>query len=343
MTGSEHETVAAQRRSAGLQSARIRIGERRQDAWRRTAIRVRLTCLAVVAPMALGAASARAEGCSAERVGQARLTKDRAHYVIPVSVDGHPALPFLLDTGAVRTAIHVSAATSLNLPERPGRRSYAIGTDGSRGPSIPDVMAKRLEFAGAERVDLGMRVATELIDGKPAYMGVLGSDLLSGYDVELDFPRQRLTLYRVKGCNETNGSLRPWPTPYSAVPLKRSPEGTLSLPVVLDGKELELALDTGANRSKISMEAAAGLGLELDQLKAQAPHNLSKSATGGTMSNFAKRFARVQVGRSSYRNVEIKVSEIKVEPYDGLLGLDFLHSRKVWVSYATNQLFFEAR
>jgi hypothetical protein len=89
------------------------------------------------------------------------------------------------------------------------------------------------------------------------------------------------------------------------------------------------------------MDAAAKLGLSVEQLKREVRPTISHGASGMPMENFARRFDRVRVGRGSYGNVEIKVSEIDVKPYDGLLGLDFLGSQKIWISYATRQLLVE--
>ena len=280
-----------------------------------------------------------ANACTVELIGQAPLAKSRALYETPVSIKGQAPMFFLVDTGAVQTKIHASASSQLGLMGN-GRRSYSIGTDGSRGPTTEDVTAPSLEFAGVAHVKKNLAIDPLLIDGRPAQAGTVGADLLSGYDVELDFPAGQLRLHRVKECNDSDQPLRPWTDPYNTVPLKRASRGLISLPVVMDGKTLDLALDTGSNRTTVSMKAAVEkLELDLEQLKAQSRPQRSTSSTGTQAVNYAKRFRRIDIGRSSYGNVQVLFSELRVDPYDGLLGLDFLGSRKIWLSYATGQLF----
>lgn len=280
-----------------------------------------------------------ANACTVELAGQAPLTKSRFLYETPVSINGQAPMLFLVDTGAVRTKIHAAASSQLGLMGN-GRRSYAIGTDGSRGPTTEDVTAPSLEFAGVVHVSKNLAIDPLLVDGRPTKAGTVGADLLSGYDVELDFPAGQLRLHRVKECNDSDQPLRPWTSPYNTVPLKRSSRGLISLPVVMDGKALELALDTGSNRTSVSMKAAVDkLGLDVDLLKAQAPPKRSTNSTGAHAVSYAKRLERIDIGRQSYGNVEILFSELEVAPYDGLLGLDFLGNRKIWLSYATGQMF----
>ena len=280
-----------------------------------------------------------ADACTVELAGQAPLTKSRALYETPVSINGQAPLPFLIDTGAVHTKIHAVASSQLGLKGN-GRRGRCIGTDGSLGRITEDVTAPRIEFGGVVRFRKSLAVDPVLVDGSPLSMGTLGADLLSGFDVELDFPAGQLRLYRVEGCDESDHPLRPWTSPYNTVPLKRSSKGLVSVPVVMDTKTLELALDTGSNRTTVSMKAAVEkLELDLEQLKAQSTPKRSMSSTGTQAMNYAKRFGRVDIGRSSYGNVQISFSELQVAPYDGLLGLDFLGNRRIWLSYATGQLF----
>ncbi|MBS0450881.1 MAG: retropepsin-like domain-containing protein [Proteobacteria bacterium] len=293
------------------------------------------------------AAAGMANACTVELAGQAPLTKSGVLYETPVSINGQAPLSFLVDTGAMRTKIHAAASSQLGLMGN-RRRSHSIGIDGSRGATTEGVTVPSLEFAGLVHVRKDLGVDPVLVDGRPAWMGTwmgtVGADHLSGFDVELDFPAGQLRLHRVKDCNATDQPLRPWTTPYDTVPLKRSSEGMTSIPVVMDGKTLELALDTGSNRTRVSMKAASHkLGLDLEQLKAQSTLVRSSSSTGKQLANYARRIGRIDVGRSSYGGVQVMFSELQVDPYDGLLGLDFLANRRVWLSYATNQLFVTSK
>jgi predicted aspartyl protease len=305
----------------------------------------RITAHLVMVLAALGiGGGVRADDCSIVKIGRAPLIEVRGHYQVPATINGEAPMDFVVDTGAERSTVHVDAAAKLELPARAGPRTYLVGTDGKRGRSYPKVTVERLEFAGLQRTGVVMAMRDTAINGASDARGVIGADLLSDFDVELDYRNNRLSLYRITGCERSGKGFQPWSTPHDVVPLKISSTNILSLPVTIDGKELEMALDTGAVRSKVSMNAAVRkLGLDLERLKAEAPRNISHSTSGATIQNYTHRFGSVQIGEGTYDNIEIKISEIKVDPYDGLLGLDFLRSRKVWVSYATRQLLVQRK
>jgi predicted aspartyl protease len=288
--------------------------------------------------LALLLGNAEAQQCVTERVGHAELTEERGHYQVPVVIDQAAPLNFVVDTGAQKTVINTEIAASLGLARRGDRRRRITGTDGVAGRAYHDVTARTLDFAGLQHFDIGLATADDKEDGKRAVRGTMGADLLGRYDVELDYPGNRLGLFKVTGCGDQDKALKPWAGPHDAVPLTLS-DGTLSLAVFLDGKPLNMALDTGAMRTKITMAAARKLGLDVDRLKSEAPLTISRSSSGAEVKNYTQRFDTVRIGQSTYANIDIKISEIVVGPYDGLLGLDFLRSRKIWVSYATQQLF----
>lgn len=296
-------------------------------------VQARHLVVACLVTFALG--FAQVEACSIERVGTTEMLKERGHFLAPVIINEKSQIQFLVDTGAERSSIDASVAAQLELPDRGGHRRRRIGTDGRSGRAYSDVTVRHLTLAGVEHSDFAMAVG-DMVGGAGGLRGVIGADLMARYDVEFDYPNKRLNLYQVKDC-ESSADFKPWPQPYDIVALKMD-RNTLSLPVFFDGKSLELALDTGAGSTKITMGAAAKLGLDVEQLKTEAPRTISHGSSGVPMANFARRFDKIQIGQSTYGNIEIKVSEIDVKPYDGLLGLDFLGSRKIWVSYATRQL-----
>ncbi|MEJ8847240.1 aspartyl protease family protein [Variovorax rhizosphaerae] len=287
--------------------------------------------------------AAQADSCGIERVGSTALVAQGGHFVLPVVINDTSGIAFLPDTGSERSAIDAGVAGRLALPNFGTTPRRMIGTDGTLGRAYFDVTADRFAFADVPNRNVRMGVS-DLSGGRPdGVQGVIGAELLNRYDIEFDFPGQRLNLYRVTDCGPNSAALLlPWLNPYDAVPLKVSAKHILSLPFTIDGKTLELALDTGATSTKITMDAAANkLGLDLERLKAESPRSTSYSSTGASMSNFAMRFDKVQIGQAFYANGKIRVSEIDVKPYDGLLGLDFLRKRKVWVSYGTRQLLLE--
>jgi hypothetical protein len=64
-----------------------------------------------------------------------------------------------------------------------------------------------------------------------------------------------------------------------------------------------------------------------------------RGADGKQMSAHAHRFFRFEVDGEVIRNAEIDVTEISLNEADLVLGIDFLGSRRVWISYGSQQLF----
>jgi len=57
--------------------------------------------------------------------------------------------------------------------------------------------------------------------------GGLGADLLAQFDVELDFPNKRLSLYQAKGCNPSSPEFRPWEQPCDSYATRQLFVGTV--------------------------------------------------------------------------------------------------------------------
>ena len=292
----------------------------------------------------LVAGCAYAQICDVELLGSTDLQREPryGHFLSSASINGSSPVPLIVDTGAHKTFVEEQLATDLALPERSGRRRRMTSTDGTKGRAYADVTARELSFAGLAYSDFVLAVGAKLPGEGHAARGILGADLLSQYEVEFDFPGKRLNLYRARNCDKGDATLKPWPQPFNRVPLKVDGT-TLSLRMVVDGMELELAVDTGAARTKLSLAAAAKLGLDIERLKTHASSSIGFGVNGVGRPSYAWTFERVGIGQSTYGNVELKISDIDVRPYDGLLGLDFLGSQKIWVSYATQQLLVERR
>ena len=82
--------------------------------------------------------------------------------------------------------------------------------------------------------------------------------------------------------------------------------------------------------AELTFDAGTKVGVDTERMKAEAPRSISYRSSGMGKPSYAHVFDKIQIGQSAYGDVELKVSDIKVEPYDGLLGLDFLRTRKAW-------------
>jgi hypothetical protein len=84
--------------------------------------------------------------------------------------------------------------------------------------------------------------------------GTLAPDVLQQFDVDFDFAASKLNLFSKEHCP---GKVVYWTrAPVAAIPVDLDMWGHLKLPVELDGKKIEAALDTGSSRSFLSLQTA---------------------------------------------------------------------------------------
>ncbi|HEX9953571.1 MAG TPA: retropepsin-like aspartic protease [Rubricoccaceae bacterium] len=116
--------------------------------------------------------------------------------VVPVSVNGGPEVPFVLDTGATLTCIDTALADSLGLPRQPG--VAGVGATISGAGSVGVVRADSFRVGAASAYDLPLctvdlsaltRVGLEA-------EGLVGLNFLKAFRVGIDFEAERLTLER---------------------------------------------------------------------------------------------------------------------------------------------------
>ena len=179
--------------------------------------------------------------------------------VVPARIDGH-VIALEVDTGAVRSEISASVAASLGLPVRSLRRGAAF-----------DVLGRPVDRATFDRVlEIGMvrvehmpiLVATHALWDGTGIAGLLGPDVLRGYDLELDPAAGRVALYRPDHCP---GRVVYWSRSHVEVPLEIASSGHIFLSMTLDGQALRAVLDTGAGVSVLNLDVARRrFGLDTD-------------------------------------------------------------------------------
>jgi hypothetical protein len=90
--------------------------------------------------------------------------------------------------------------------------------------------------------------------------------------------------------------------------------------------------------SVLSTRTALALGVK-EALLARDPPVTVRGADGEQLIAHAHRFIRLNVECEVIRNAEIDVTEISLNEADLVLGVDFLASRRGWISYGSQLLF----
>jgi predicted aspartyl protease len=113
------------------------------------------------------------------------------------------------------------------------------------------------------------------------------------------------------------------------------------VPVTVSGHRLRALLDTGSNTSSLSRGAARVAGADDAALKGDRPDSYVGSK-GVAVGAHRHRFDSLGVGAATFSNAQISVQDADFGPFDMLLGMDFMRTRKVWLSYRTHQVFMQS-
>jgi hypothetical protein len=261
--------------------------------------------------------------------------------IVPVEVNGIDA-SFVLDTGASRSMVTVDAVHRLGLARDQwvgtgvggiGGRDIPLANADPRSMTLGGIpLAKRL-FHHDTSLAVGVmatgRGSGRLIDG------LLGPDFLSVFDLDLHVADRRLILYAVPGCS---GRFLPWPEGYRSIPVDFLIGDEIRLQVLVDRTPLWALLDTGAGFSMLSVPAMIRLGMRPADL-ASDPTLVAGGVGARRVIVHLHRFRSVEIAGESVDPPLIFVGPLSVPGVGMMLGEDWLASRRIWISYATKQVF----
>lgn len=280
-----------------------------------------------------------ASGCQLTKEAQLPLVERSRRFLVEAEINGQKRL-FVVDSGAWKSALSPDVADALNLPvDRTGAQRVS-GVGQTITPEYPRVVAS-IRLGGEQWTDLrlpvtGQRTFTSF--GEPNLAGILGADILSRYDVELDFPAQTMTLYTARNCL---GRFAPWRGDYQAYSPDYTPHHTFLMDMALDGHAIRAVLDTGAGASLVSSDAALRAGID-GAVLARDRVGSGQGVSGASFETYVHRFSTVQIGKRIFRNTNMLIGNTFFpRGIDMLLGMDFLKWRRVWLSYSTGWVFMQ--
>lgn len=277
--------------------------------------------------------------CGTVRLGETTVSTLRNAPIITSFANGM-AVTLLLDTGAQTTILTPPVAQRIGA-QRPSiefqRQMHGIA--GSLQTS--EVELHSFTMGGVAIPWRRVHVAPVNVSSvfSAPLDGVLGVDTLSSFDVDLDLPGHRVVLYEKQTCA---GATPAWREPYARIAAGRSLGDHLFFPVQLEGRKLAAFIDTGAQLSVLSTKAAAALGVTEEAL-ARDRVIIVHGAAAEQLSAHLHRFSQLAVGTEMIRNLEIVVTDVRLNDADIVLGTDFLRSRRMWMSYGSQQIFLSHR
>ncbi len=301
--------------------------------------RALLSCVALLWPAWVSAA------CVVQQRARVPLQNAGAVFTAPVVVNGI-AGTFIVDTGDALTLVTPEAVNHFGLKLDEWTATIMRGVGGIERRRNADPRSVELGGVALHRRSLArdatLRVATlplHMVGGRQID-GLLGRDFLSLFDLELDFSQHTLALYDVHGCS---GRFLPWTEPYLAVAVETPAENAPVVPVEVDGVRLRAMLDSGASRTLVAAPGMARLRLDIERLQGD-PNEIVSGMGPHTVTMWQHKFHDFRIGGETATAPVFLVGPVQLQPIsDMLLGADWLMGRRVWISYATNQLFATGR
>ena len=217
--------------------------------------------------MALQAGAALAQDCAPlQLITSVTMIPAGPQFLVPVTINNNPA-QLMLDTGGAISSIYAGATDALGLHPIDGARIELLD-------SVGNVSKK---YVGLDQFVIGSLRTSKMqfmvapgSGGNSAIAGTVAGDILSLYDVEMDFAASKLNFFSKNHCP---GKVIYWPhSGVAQVPFTlQRPTGNNSrtgyvpytdrgahiwVPVLLNGKTFSAMIDTGSQRSTISAKTA---------------------------------------------------------------------------------------
>ena len=282
---------------------------------------------------------AAAGGCETVRLGETTVATLRNAPIVTLSANGLP-VTLLLDTGAESTILTPAVAQRIGA-QRP-RVEFQRQLRGIAG-SLQSSEAELRSFTLGRVAIPWRRVRVAPVNVASVFSGpldgVLGADTLSSFDVDLDLPGHRMVLYRKQTCQDAAPA---WAEPYARISAGRSRGSQLFFPVTLDGRRTDAFIDSGSQFTVLSTRAALALGVTATELARDRMITV-RGAAGEQLAARVHRFSQLEIGAETIRHPEIVVTDVRLSDADLVMGIDFLKSRRLWLSYGSQQIFLSRR
>ena len=255
--------------------------------------------------------------------------------LVDAEVNGDP-VRLIVDTGAETTLFTASAARRLELVGT-GSPLRLVGVGGEGTGSATTVHTLALG-------DLVLRNLPVVVDGDGGGTnqalgniadGIVGLDVLSHFDVDLDMPNERITFYRARACE--NGK-PDWTLAFTTLDAEVSARLHLIVPVGLDGQTLSATIDSGSDSTVLADRDMARFGIS--QITLRRDPVIRVRGIAPTLSPIhVHRFRALAIGDLLFLKPEIPVSPLPDFVGDMLLGSDVLREHRAWLSWSSGRVY----
>ncbi len=248
----------------------------------------------------------------------------------------------IIDTGASVSWVFQDAANRLHLRLAPFEGVRVMGIGGA----VPVLSARVTELSMGLFTVRNWAAPVIRFDwpGEEDIAMVLGQDVLSDRDIELNFGAGLIAFYRPQGdCR--GRSLAYWNSAAQSVDMlpRSDEENSLRVAVTINGQEVRALIDSGAPTSLITRAAAARVGVVPD---ASAPARTTGGIGRDSYQTWLGAFDTFALGGETIRNAQLRIADMEmpiaspVYAVEMILGADFLRAHRLLAAYSQRKLYF---
>jgi beta-lactamase regulating signal transducer with metallopeptidase domain len=307
------------------------------------------------APDAAQAVAANASECAPPKLVNS-LPMEQAPgsdvMTVTAAIDGNPER-LLIGIGDLSTQLWNTPATKLDLPLR--GRSHPVMDAGGRF-SQDAARVGEFKLGSMETGTFDIQIMPDPGFANAGTDGILGTDMMQRYDIDLDFAHRQLNYFTPEQCN---GAGVYW-SPGTVTPVDMvTYSGVLYVPVTLDGHTIIALLDTSANRTFLNPQVAERLfGLKADSLEAgnvtdggalikAGMHTFSSLSFGGLTFNSPQIAVPFDVATEDTK--EFHASRVIRDRYHlsdylppMIIGMDVLKQSHLYISFQDKRVYVSA-
>lgn len=271
------------------------------------------------------------DGCRLQLAATLSMQADVAgRPLIPVSVEGREQL-FVVDTGGVDTMLTHATAAALRLASGPMRPGRFVFVNGDTSPATARANSFRIGQLPLGRFDFLVTPSSMTL---PGAAGALGPDIMRRYDVELDFAAGRFNLFSQNHCE---GGVVYWTRrPAAVTTFALDDNGHMTAVAMLDGKLVDLVIDTGAVATSMTLEDA------------KSEFGLQPSSPG--MQSVDDAVYAYRFGALNLEGIEVRQPTVVIRPDrtglraaglrpEVILGISELRKLHLYIAYREKKLY----
>ena len=299
--------------------------------------------------MGMGGAARAGGTCQMQELGEIPLHDEAGRLTLDAEINGRP-VRMLLDTGSSETVLTRAGAGDLGLRTVPLNYNIEFyGVGGRDGATSVVVNEFKLGGLIAHKIHM-------FVTGLHAFgdaVGLVGARFLLESDVEFDVPESKLRLFKPQSCS--GDQVVYWGGAYSVAPMTSSyTQQDIEVTVRVNGTLVTALMDTGADTSVLTLDAAARAGVT-----PKSPGVTGDSPSVGMgweeEPTFVGVFPSFAFGDETIKNAKLQFADLfradkenntlnthiahQVVPYQMLLGADFFRSHRVYVSQSQRKVY----